>query len=117
MNRYPWENRIIVLLGLVMAGAPLFSPQSRGILVHGGSIAFAVPFILKGTSRLRCALSDVILTVLVLTLVLLATLTSPPFAPPIAFEVAALLVIAIFAATGVTFKAIAKEQKARTKSS
>jgi hypothetical protein len=116
MHRYPWENRLIVLLGFVIAVAPLFSLQSRGILVHGGSIGFAVPFILKGTSRLRCSISDVVLTVVVLTLVLLAALVSPPVAPRLALEVAALLVIALFAATGVTFKAIAREQRARTKS-
>lgn len=49
MDRYNWENWIIVLLRIVIAVVPLFSQQSRGILVHSGSIAFAVPFILKGT--------------------------------------------------------------------
>jgi hypothetical protein len=38
MHRYPWENRLIVLLGFVIAVALLFSLQSRGILVHGGSM-------------------------------------------------------------------------------
>jgi hypothetical protein len=117
MNRYNWENWVIVLLGIAIAVVPLFSQQSRGILVHGGSIAFAVPFILKGVSRLKCAISDVVLTVLVLTLVLFATLARLPFAPPLSFEIAALVVIAIFTTTGLTFKAIAREQRIRMKRS
>jgi hypothetical protein len=113
VNRYYWENAAVLILAIGIAVVPLFSLPSGGTLIRGASIAFAALFISKGVARARCHLSDVFLTMIsligVLTLIFVHMANEPRWVLEIALLIAAL----IFATTGLTFKQIARQQKAK----
>ena len=105
------RNIAIMCLGLGVAIVGIIFSESGHLLRHGVSIALGAFFAIKGTSKLRCELSDVAIAFAAFTLVLLSKVFPPRILPPDSFEIAALGLAVAFAVTGLKFKSIAAEQK------
>lgn len=113
MSAHFKENIAVMGLAFAMLAVTLIFLRSGYLLSSGAGFGLAALFIAKGSSRLRCHLSDVGLSVVVLGLLSCSKIVPPSIANPLIFEVAAIAVSILFAATGLTFKAIAADQKAR----
>lgn len=99
---------ILIMVGLI----GLIFPVSGKILKAGSLFGLSGFFVAKGASPLPCRNSDVLMSLSVLGLVIASKIPSPTIFP-LALEISAILLTLIFAATGLTFKAIAVEQKRR----
>jgi hypothetical protein len=111
MSRLSWQNISVLCLGLSIAAVGAFLTESGTILRHGAAIAVAVFFTVKGTSRLQCKSSDVLLAFVALCFVVLSKTVPPGKITPVIFEVGTLAVLAIYPFTGLTYKAIIVNQR------
>jgi uncharacterized membrane protein HdeD (DUF308 family) len=107
------ENVALLCLAFAMLVVTTIFLYSGHILRSGGGFGLAALFVVKGASKLRCHLSDVVLAIVVLLLLLASKIVPPGFVRPLMFELSALILTVVFAATGLTFSAILAEQKAR----
>lgn len=116
MRRYS-ENLVVLTLGIAtaMVGA-LFPIMSGQLFRNGAPAVVAVFLIVKGASSLRCKRSDIGLGTIAFVLVLLSKIVPESAVSPVAFHVAALCILPVFAMTGLTFKAIVTERRKRKES-
>jgi len=115
-HRYP-ANVTVLILGILIAAVGTFFPLMSGSMFRNGApIVVAVFLIGKSGSTLRCKTSDVLLSVAAFVLVVLSKIVPARVVSPVVFHVAALVVVVIFAVTGLTFKAIAVERRRRRES-
>jgi hypothetical protein len=116
MRRY-FENLVLLTLGIATALVGAFFPIMPGHLFRNGAPAvIAVFLIVKGASSLRCRRSDIVLGTIAFVLVLLSKIVPASAVSPVAFHVAALCILPLFAMTGLTFKAIVSERRKRKES-
>ena len=85
--------------------------EGGAILRHGAAIAIAVFFTIKGTSKLACKTSDVLLVGLALCFVVLSKTVPSKLVTLVVFEIGALAVVPIYIFTGLTYKAIIANQR------
>ncbi len=110
MKRYP-ENIAVLILAILIAAVGVFPIMSGNMFRNGAPVVVAVFLIAKGASALRCTISDVVLSAAAFIFVLLSKIVPAQVVSPVIFHVAALVLIPIFAMTGLTFKAIAAERR------
>ena len=101
----------VLCLGLTIAAVGALWADSGTILRHGAAIAIAVFFTVKGTSRLQCKVSDVLLVILALCLVVLSKIVPPNRISPVVFETGAVAVVPFYVFTGLTYGAIIANQR------
>ena len=107
MQRAP-QNIALLVLGILIALVGAVLPLASGNLFRNGAPAvLAVIVIGKGSSTLACKASDVVLSAVMFVLVLLSKIVPASFVSPITFHMVALILLPIFAMTGLTLKAIA----------
>ena len=111
MNRFRWQNVAVLCLGICIAAVGAFRTEAGVILRHGAGIAVAVFFVIKGASKLRCKMSDVLLGCLGLCFIILSKAVPSNWVTPVVFEVGLLIVVAIYIFTGLSYKAIIMNQK------
>jgi len=111
MNRIHWQNVLVLCFGISIAAVGAFFTEAGAILRHGGAIAIAVFFTIKGASKLQCKLSDVLLVCLALCFVILSKTALSGRLTPVVFEVGALVLVPIYMFTGLTYKAIISNQR------
>jgi hypothetical protein len=112
--KHPRENLIVLFLAFGMMGLEVCLPTSGHILKHGLFI-LAFVFLWKGISRLRCTVSDVLLTATVFLLTAMSRLLPPQKVPPLIPEIVALILSAVFLLTGLSLKSIAAERSNKKK--
>lgn len=83
------------------------------ILRHGAAIAIAVFFTIKGASKLRCRVSDILLVGLALCFVILSKTVPSKWVTPVVFEIGTLAIVPIYLFTGLTYKAIIANQRSQ----
>jgi hypothetical protein len=104
------NNLVILGLAAAMTGLAFVFRGSGTVLGLGGNIALAAFFFMKGFSSLQSRGSDILLSCLVLLCLVLSRAIGGQTAPWI-LEGTALILTGIFIFTGLTFKAMALEQK------
>jgi hypothetical protein len=114
MNRFYWQNIVVLCLGISIAAVGALFTETGAILRHGAAIAIAVFFTIKGTSRLQCKLSDVLLAFLALCLVVLSKTVPSSRLNPMVFEIGALVVVPIYVFSGLSYKSIIANQRSRS---
>src|SRR5258708_30302289 len=72
MARLYGQNGGVLCLGVSIGAMGAFFGDDGGILRHGTAIAVAVFFTIKGSSKLRCKLSDVLLAAVAFSLIVLS---------------------------------------------
>jgi len=115
VKRYP-ENIAVLILAILIAVVGVFPVMSGNMFRNGAPVVVAVFLIIKGASALRCRISDVVLSATAFIFVLLSRIVPAQVISPVIFHVAALILMPIFALTGLTFKAIAVERRKRKES-
>jgi hypothetical protein len=110
MERQRLNNDVVLLAALIIAATPLLAIHKKGIWASGGSMGVGALIAIKGSSRLRCTLSDLFLAVSILVLVLLETFTTQNSTSRLLLDVAVVSVVIVYASTGLTFRMIAKDQ-------
>lgn len=110
MNRFSWQNITVLCLGLAIAAAGAVWTDAGIILRHGAAIAIAVFFTVKGTSRLQCKVSDILLVAFALCFVVLSKTVPPARISPVVFEAGAVVVLPFYMFTGLTYRAIIANQ-------
>jgi|ERR1051325_10926403 len=106
-----WMNCLVLIAAFLIAVVPLFAIGSKGVLTSGGGMALGALVAIKGISRLRCSASDLVLASMVLGLVVITVFTNQSATTRLALEVVAISLVFIFASTGLTFRAIARDQR------
>lgn len=112
MRRERVTNNVILLIALITAIAPLFAITSKNPWTSGGSMGLGALIAIKGISRLRCTLSDVVLAAIVLGLVLIEVFTIHKTTASLLLDAIAVSLVIVYASTGLTFKMIATNQHA-----
>lgn len=110
MNRYPGSIAVLTL-GILIATVGVFPIMSGSIFRNGAPVVVAVLLIGKSAGALRCRMSDVVPSAAALIFVLLSKIVPAQIISPVIFHVAALVLMPIFAMTGLSFKAIATERR------
>jgi hypothetical protein len=104
------ENVVVIALALAICVIVLVFPEIGRMLKHGVGFGLAALLMIKGTSRLRCQKSDVLLTTGVFISILLSK-TLPDNRAVFVSEICALALVVSFAFTGLTFESIARDQR------
>jgi hypothetical protein len=110
------KNGAVLLTAAAIIIVSLIFPTSGQILKLGSIFGLSAFFVAKGASSLPCRNSDVALGIGVLGLIIASKIPGLTNSPLI-LEICAILLTLVFAITGLTFKAIAVEQKRRRHSS
>ncbi len=108
------ENLTIFALTVGILTLEVALPYSGKLLRHG-LFVLAFAFLWKAISHLRCTVSDMVLTAVILVLIALSRFVSPAYVSPLIFEIAALVLTLVFLSTGLSLKAIAEDRKNRIK--
>lgn len=111
-TRRLWINRLILVAGLIVLGAPRFVIAPQSIFVHAANMVLGALIAIKGISSLPGTASDFVLAYIVVGLVSIEVLTKHSVASGVVLDVITVLVFLVFASTGVTFKALAREHAA-----
>jgi hypothetical protein len=115
VQRYS-QNVVVLILGVLVAAVGVLPVSSGGVFRNGAPAVVAVFLVTKGLSLLQCHISDVVLSSVALVFVVLSKVVPAQVVTPIAFHVAALAVLPVFAVTGLTFKTIAAERRKKKES-
>lgn len=105
-------NTLILVAGFIVVGSPTFAIPPKSIFTHFANITLGALIAIKGTSSLSCTASDVFLAYIVLGLELIEVFTNHSAMSGAVLDVITTLVFLVFASTGVTFKALAREHAA-----
>ncbi len=103
IHRYP-ENLTVLLTGILIAAIGVIPIMSGNIFRNGAPTLVAGFLIIKGASKLRCKLSDVMFSIAALIFIVLSKVVP---AQAVFFHIAVLALLPIFAVTGLTLKNIA----------
>jgi hypothetical protein len=112
MDQLAKRNLAVLCVAAAIVTVGFIFPRSGKILELGSVFGLSAFLVAKGASPLPCHNSDVLLSLFILALIVTSKM---PAATPLSLvlEISAILLTLIFTVTGLTFKAIAREQKRR----